>query len=232
MRIIHTIRKFSAEISNGAGFILNLLFPEKCAGCGKNNETLCRECGLKLPRLEQNEHGETYLIAAVDYKNKIIKKIIWRLKYKKSKQAGKALAQLLYERSLEEISELANFSNLGSCLFIPIPLSRERLKERGFNQSELVAGYFLEKLNANLIVSTDILYKIKETPTQVSIKNRPLRLANLKGAFAVKNPDKAAGKTVFLIDDVSTTGATLYEASEALKKAGAKKIISLVIAKG
>ena len=89
-----------------------------------------------------------------------------------------------------------------------------------------------KKFQKQIKVETDILYKIKETPTQVSIKNKEKRLKNLSNVFEIKNSEKIKDKNIILIDDVSTTGATLEEASRSLKNSGAKKIISLVVAHG
>ena len=78
----------------------------------------------------------------------------------------------------------------------------------------------------------DVLYKKKDTVSQVEIKDRKKRLENVKGVFAVKNPEAIKNKVIILIDDVTTTGATLAEASHILKQSGAKKVIGVVVARG
>ena len=120
--------------------------------------------------------------------------------------------------------------NADDWLIIPVPLSKNRLKERGYNQAELIAEYFSEKIKIQICAGA--LMKTKDTPAQVSVKNRKERLKNLDGAFAVKNPELVEGKNIILIDDVSTTGATLREAKKTLKLAGAKKVLALVVARG
>ncbi|MDP2668721.1 MAG: double zinc ribbon domain-containing protein [bacterium] len=134
-------------------------------------------------------------------------------------------------------------SALPNFLAIPIPLHFKRQYERGFNQAELLAREF-SKITG-IAMRNDILKKIKETPAQVEVQNKELRLKNLENAFEVSLPPHrpsllrrgAEGgvvleKTIILIDDVSTTGATLMHAATALKNAGAKEIVGFVVAHG
>jgi len=81
-------------------------------------------------------------------------------------------------------------------------------------------------------METNVLYKIKETISQVEIKDRNKRLKNIQGVFAVKNSEIIRNKVIILVDDITTTGATLNEAGRVLKQAGGKKIIGLTVAKG
>jgi competence protein ComFC len=196
---------------------LNLLFPSKCLGCGKENEILCPECLRRIdyPTLLKSNN----ILAATDYNDELAKKAIWLLKYRGIKQIAEPLAELIKQRTLEKIK-------IKNPVFIPIPLSSKRLKERGFNQSELIAKYLSDT------TITNVLYKTKETVSQVSIKDREKRLNNLKGSFAVKNAELIKDKNIILIDDVSTTGATIAEVKRVLREAGAKNIVALVVARG
>lgn len=206
--------------------ILNFLFPQKCIGCGKENEILCRECLKRIdyPTLIKSNN----IFAATDYNDEIAKKAIWLLKYRKAKHLAEPLAELIYQRFFKDRPLFP--AKVGPWLIIPIPLSKNRFRERGYNQAELIAKYLAEKISAPML--NNILVKIKETPSQVSIKDRKERLENLNGAFAIKDAEKIKDKNIILIDDVSTTGATIREAQKALKTAGAKKIIALVAARG
>lgn len=201
--------------------ILNFLFPQKCTGCGKENELLCRKCLGKIgfSSLIKDKN----IFSASDYNDEIIKKAVWMLKYRGIKQLAEPLAELMRQRLWQKISK-------GAWIIIPIPVSKKRFKERGFNQTELIAKEFA--LKTDLEIKKDILYKTKETPTQVSIKNKEERLKNLNGAFSVKNPDLIKSKNIILIDDVSTTGATITEARKVLRGAGAKRVIAIVVARG
>ena len=197
--------------------VLNFLFPQKCVGCGKKNKILCQEC---LKRIDYPAFLKcNNIFAASDYNDETVKKAIWLLKYRGIKQIAEPLAELIKQRIWEKIK-------FKDATIIPIPLSRTRMRERGFNQSELIAKYLSDK------VITNVLYKIKETASQVSLKNREERLNNLKDCFAIKNPEIIKDKNIILIDDVSTTGATVREARKVLRPAGAKKIIALVVARG
>ncbi|MBU2109756.1 ComF family protein [Patescibacteria group bacterium] len=209
--------------------ILNFLFPQKCLGCGKENEVLCQRCLESISYSTLTKYSNIF--AASDYGDETVKKAIWMLKYRGIKGMADPLAELMFRRIWPKIDKT-------DWLIVPIPISPKSLKKRGFNQSELIAQEFAKKIQTsdvdakNIGCLTDALYKIKETPSQVSIKNREQRLNNLKDAFAVKNSHLIAGRNILLIDDVSTTGATIREACRVLRESGAKKIIGLVVARG
>jgi ComF family protein len=113
-------------------------------------------------------------------------------------------------------------------ILVPIPLHRRKLRERGFNQAELLAEELAASFRAP--ARTDILSRIKYATPQSKIKRREERLKNAAGLYAVKNslPEKT---TVILVDDVSTTGATLEEAAHVLKAAGAKQVWAFTVAR-
>lgn len=220
---------------------LNILFPQECIWCGKNGHIICKMCMNLIPLPEDISYGETGpsaipTIAASCYKNEIIKNAIWLLKYKKIKTAAKPLAELICERCIEDLSEIDAFYSIKDFLIIPIPVSKKKLMERGFNQAEIIALNVMVGLQdkmplKRILFDGNLLKKIRETSSQVSVKDRTKRLKNLKGSFAIKNPEKIKNKNIILIDDVSTTGATIYEASSVLKKSGARIIIPIVVAR-
>jgi len=111
---------------------------------------------------------------------------------------------------------------------VPVPLAPSRLRERGFNQAELLAREVAGALNLPLCSA---LVKVRETAPQTSLK-REQRMDNLKEAFKVEDPFLIAGRTVLLIDDVFTTGATVGECSRVLTNAGAKEVYVLTAAAG
>ncbi|NOY35880.1 MAG: ComF family protein [bacterium] len=207
--------------------ILSVLYPQKCLGCGLKNEILCRRCVQKIDYPTLPASGNVF--AAADYNDGFAKKTIWLLKYRKIKTAAKPLAELLHTRIVQRPS-LAAALKKGSWIIIPVPLSKKRLRERGFNQSELIARNLSDRMSVRM--APDVLYKLKDTPSQVSIKDRKERLANLTDSFAAKNTRLVKDKNVILVDDVTTTGATLKEAHKTLRAAGAKKVIALVVARG
>lgn len=210
--------------------ILDILFPVSCIRCKTKNTPLCKKCIQNIPPPAHNT-SQTNIISIFSYKNAVTRKAISSLKYKNNKDIGKIFADLLYDIVLDELNEQNIFSNFNNPLLIPIPLSKKRLRERGFNQSELLAKEmsFIDN-GSSFTLATDVLYKVRNTPSQVSIKDRQKRLQNLRGCFSVKNPDKIKNRNIILIDDVTTTGATINEAKKTLLKAGAKKVIAFTIA--
>jgi ComF family protein len=112
-------------------------------------------------------------------------------------------------------------------LVVPIPLGVKRLRERGYNQAGLLAHPFA--LALQLPYRPRALKRIKETRTQVGL-SIPQRRKNVEGAFKA-DPDIVSGKSVIVMDDVMTTGATLDEAGQALKQAGASQVVGFSLAK-
>lgn len=113
-------------------------------------------------------------------------------------------------------------------LIIPVPLHPSRERMRGFNQARLIAYVLGEKLE--LSVRRDILKKIKKTRPQMELP-REERLKNILEAFAVSDTAAVRNQTCILVDDVKTTGATLESATRALKRAGAKRVWALTVAR-
>ena len=114
-------------------------------------------------------------------------------------------------------------------MLVPIPLHWRKEKQRGFNQAHLIAEQFAK--NTGLVTAKNILKRMKNTASQVELKDKEKREINVRGCFAVEKPELLFQKNVIIIDDVFTTGATMKEAASVIKKAGAKKIIGLVVAK-
>ena len=113
-------------------------------------------------------------------------------------------------------------------VMIPVPLHIRRLRERGFNQALLL----VKELNRRIGIPYEerALKKIKDTPVQIALKKRERR-KNLTGVFQVKDTGTIKGKSVVLVDDVYTTGATVNECSRALLKAGAEQVAVLTVAR-
>ena len=208
--------------------IADWLWPEKCLGCKrKNSGYLCPECLNKIPPCFDNSN----ILAAASYKSPIVKKAIRLLKYRRAKKLAEPLAKLIFQRILQgQHSMLPLLTLKDEALIIPIPLSKKRLRERGFNQAELIARILSDKLSVK--IACNVLEKIKHTESQVKAGKQEKRLKNLKGSFRVSRPELIKEKNIILVDDVATTGATLFEAGRVLKKSGAREIIPIVVAKG
>jgi len=206
---------------------LNFIFPNFCLGCLKKDTVLCDKCLSKIPLT--NERVDKNIFSVFEYRNAVIRKMIWSLKYRGHKILATKLAQILHDKILEELSDLQTFDNFMKPLLIPIPLSKERLKERGFNQASIIIEQ-LQSINNIFSPAFGVLIKIKDTPNQASLKNKKERKENIKNCFEVKFPEKIKGRNIILIDDVTTTGATIKEARKVLSKAGAKKVIAFTVA--
>ncbi|MDP2789052.1 MAG: phosphoribosyltransferase family protein [bacterium] len=184
---------------------------------------------MKCPAAERESLKWIYPI--FDYRHPCIKKAIWLLKYKNNKRLGVIFAEAIYGRILEELSELSVMENFREPILIPVPLSKKRYRERGFNQAKLLCEQLVEiDASKNFKLNTDILIKSKDTKHQAHIENRTQRLKNIVGSFSVKNKELIKNKNIILIDDVTTTGATLSEAKKVLRQEGAKKIIAFTVA--
>jgi competence protein ComFC len=210
-------------------FILDLIFPKFCLGCKKEGTFLCEDCFsiLEISTTHQKFKGKNLadLYFPVDYENFLVKRLIQNFKYPPLiKELKKELAFLIISHFLL-LDKKPDFSDF---ILVPIPLSKKKLKWRGFNQAEEIAKELAEFLKIPLI--SDCLIKTKETKDQVELSEKE-RKENVKGVFFIKNKEKITGKNILLIDDVFTTGATMEEAARVLKEAGAEKIVGIVIAR-
>jgi len=117
----------------------------------------------------------------------------------------------------------------GADLIVPVPLHSKRLRQRGFNQAILLGEIFSHRWGVPL--SRNNLRRIRWTEPQVNL-GAAERAANVKGAFAVTSEEEIAGRRIFLVDDVYTTGSTVKECSRVLLKGGAAEIAVLTVARG
>ncbi len=230
------------NIING---LLSLLFPTECAGCKRYIKDfkyvyVCPACYDGLRQLQdricpacakpiQSEHADgcrecrergnefSYVLAAGVFEG-ALKEMIHYMKFNNKKSAAKVAAGLIMERV-----DLKIF--IGADMIVPAPLSSASSTARGYNQTYEVAKYLSEKTGIPLMQS---VRKIKETPAQNTL-DRKERLKNLKGAFETKGA--VEGKTIIVVDDVFTTGATINEIARTLKKASAMEVRGLVIAR-
>lgn len=203
--------------------IIELIYPERniCFICDEFDESiknhLCSECKSKLEFIESSIEDD--IICPLKYTDDI-REIIFKYKYSKKSYLYKMLGPLLLTEFLKR--------NIDIDLIVPIPLSKRKKAKRGFNQSELLASFLSEKLNIEM--DTKNLIKHKKTKSQSGL-SKPLRRENIKGAFSIKE-NVFEGKTVLIVDDIMTTGATYNEAKRNIINAGAKKTYLITIASG
>ncbi len=148
-------------------------------------------------------------------------RLIHRFKYGKKIPLGRRLAQRLGDAVARE-KEFA-----GCDLIVPVPLHRARYRERGFDQSEILAEGVSEV--ANIPLARRILKRKKNTKDQTYL-NAQQRAENVRDAFSISQPEIAKNKKLILVDDVTTTGATLNECARMLQDSGAKSIFSATLA--
>lgn len=153
----------------------------------------------------------------------VMKKAIHLLKYNKKTGIMRSLQKIIrsYFNCLN-----SSFPSLD--LVVPIPLHRKKLRERGFNQAELIAKVVAKHLQVRLTKGN--LKRTKATTTQTSL-DRKERRRNLREAFTVRNRDEFQAKNVLLVDDVYTTGTTIKEAAKVLKEAGVKEVYVFALAR-
>lgn len=215
--------------------ILDIVFPAKCIMCGKTGMDLCGTCLGNIPMAERE--SAKWIFPLYDYRHPFIKKSLWLLKYSGKKRLANIFAETIYDKILEELSDLSMMENFHEAILIPIPLSPRRYHERGFNQAELICREIIRLAKTRgevFALANNILIKIKETEHQARIKNRNVRFKNLVGSFAIKNEKQNAksikNRNIILVDDITTTGATLNEARKVLRQAGARKVIAFTVA--
>lgn len=210
-------------------FLLDILFPVKCIGCQIRNDILCPSCTSKIQCVERETEKDIW--AVFDYRDPLIKKAIWELKYHHKRYLGQKLGKLLYESLIEEVSDLKTNVPGRSILVIPVPISIKKKKKRGYNQALTIARGFCRSAHPQIFeLNNNIIFKKIETIPQAKITNRSRRLQNVRGVFGIKNKESVKGRTIIIIDDVTTTGGTINEVIKILKKAGAKKIVGFAIA--
>lgn len=209
-------------------YLLEILFPDKCIGCQTKGNIICNNCVFKISKATRETTGD--IIGCFDYRELIIKKAIWDLKYHHKKYLGLRLGELLYETLLEDIYDIETYTKGSPIIVIPVPMSIKKINTRKYNQAYIIAKGFCSKNKKSFILKNNIIFKGKDTLPQAKITNRKRRLENIKGVFNIKNSKLIKNKTIIIIDDVTTTGGTINEIIKILKKSGAKKVIGFAVA--
>ena len=169
------------------------------------------------------------ILSWFDYRDRLVRQAVFELKYRGNKKVARLLATTLYDELLAFLEEYAPLTNFTEPLLVPIPLSKTRESERGFNQCKLLVDILLEMDGGRNFTLSFALTKCKDTGSQTKMDTRKKRLENLKGCF-VADGKAVEGRNIILIDDVATTGATLVEARKTLLRAGARKVIAFTVA--
>lgn len=207
-------------------FLLDILFPQKLLI--RELEGMPEEEFISRAGKAARPPGKG-ILSCFDYHDALVRQAVWELKYRGNKKIARLLGVALYDELIAFLEEFAPLMSFTEPLLVPIPLSKTRESERGFNQCELLTDVLMELDGRRNFTLSHALAKRKDTPSQTKSDTRKKRLENLKDCFAA---DEGAVKSrnIILIDDVATTGATLGEARRTLLRAGARKVIAFTIA--
>ena len=208
--------------------ILNLIYPPVCGLCEKIcNEYLCKKCEIKINKYKINSIRRV--------KDKYFDELICVFKYEdiirdtliKYKFHNKAYLYKIFSKIIIKNKKICGFLK-NYDIIIPVPISKKRKIQRGYNQSYLIAREIARYMNIKY--KNKCLIKQKDTIEQSKL-NKNERKTNIQDAYRVIKKEKLFNKNVILLDDIYTTGSTVNECAKMLKKAGANRIGVLAIAK-
>ena len=207
-------------------YVIGLLYPRKCPFCTKIIEEkllYCSSCAKKLPYIPNQLQPRSFKYVdeaySVFYYKDEVRDSILRYKFSALSAYSQVYGQFL-RKCIDE--------NGISCDIISwVPLSRRRLRHRGYDQAKLLAkecaDYFGEECKA-------LLFKVRHNKAQSGLSDASARKTNVKNAYVFKSDTDIRSKTVLLLDDVVTTGSTVSECAKMLKQAGAARVIVLSVA--
>jgi ComF family protein len=216
--------------------LLDFFFPRYCLGCGREGAYFCQRCREHLPFQEPpychacgkslDHHPDCDELApellelrSVFRFEGVVKKAVHQLKYNNLRDIAEPLGGFM--------ADFLKSNSLSGDALVPVPLHKSRLRERGYNQSELLA-LVLHRLTG-LPVFLDALRKVKPTPPQadsLSVEQRRLAVVDAFGCY-----NGLKGRRVILVDDVATSGATLSACARVLTAAGASEVRALTLAR-
>ena len=235
-----------------AASVLDLVFPRHCAACGgvvdrpeghvcwecfrgielRGDSAACDRCGLRVEGPVQhaflcsvcrdNEPAFERARSAGRFGG-VLRELLLQFKYGRATWLRDDLAGILHG------CVLADFACAEVDAVVPVPLHSVKQRHRGYNQAALLAGEIARRLERPYV--GDALARIRPTPTQTRL-DAAARRRNVRGAFSVPAAEWVRGRTVLLVDDVMTTGATLDAASAALRQAGAWRVWAATVARG
>jgi len=236
------ILTFSAWLPRASDLVLDLLFPPQCVCCNADGSFLCDDCRRNIQPIDApfcpvcgypgarhpddcrqcHSHPLHHLrgIRSVAlFESRPLRTAIHKFKYQNYHVLAKSLAPLL--------ATCYTTTKLNTETIVPVPLHRTRYKYRGYNQAELLANELAKLIHQPINAQT--LIRHRSTKSQMTL-NAVERQHNVANAFICRN-NHLQNKTVLLIDDVCTTGATLDACAEAMRQAGAEAVFGLTLAR-
>ena len=229
--------------------LLDFFLPRLCVFCGETVEgealaSVCQACEAKVERVASplcpccgrlfpNRDGDDHLCGPCQTEPPPFSRARAAALYDEDGPSGQAIKRFKYNRRQDMLPVMHHWLKQSLCLELvkeadliaPVPLHPSRLRQRGFNQALLLAQAFPE-----VPLERELLVRQRHTPPQAGLNPRERR-DNVKGAFAVPRPDLVKGKRILLIDDVFTTGATVRECARVLRRAGAREVDVLTVAR-
>lgn len=242
LRLLSLLWKVTLFFSHS---ILDFFYPPHCSVCrvilGRNESVVCESCWDRVKVIDsacsrcgcplggknelcKNCSGKNFkfsrarVLASYD---QIVQNLIHLFKYRQKVSVGRRLAKML----AESVAQDSTFS--GTNLIVPVPLHKSRMRERGYNQSAVIA----KELSRTLGVPTrnDVLIRRHRTEEQAKLPAEE-REKNVADAFAVRKPDQVSHKRILIVDDVLTTGSTLNACAQKLLEAGATEVFVATLA--
>lgn len=212
----------------GRSWLLDLIFPPKCTFCTKilehPGDLMCPDCQRTLPwlvgtRAEKRVEFVETCVSALRYQERV-KQSIHRFKFTGrswyAKTYGVLTAQCVHDH-LNGAYDVISW----------VPVSKKRKRERGYDQSFLLASAMAGHLGREPV---ELLRKVRNNPAQSGLTEAARRRANVMDAYEAPWPERLAGKRVLLVDDVVTTGETLSECARTLRMAGAEGVVCVTLA--
>lgn len=251
----NTFSSFFEIVRHWANVTLNVFFPKLCLACAKKMQeprgrSICSDClkkfhPVKYPFCERcgtelSDGGALcfscrkpskfycdFIRSAARFEDPL-RTLIHKLKYTATSDF---IAEEISFLLLDAWMKFPEFSQTTVMTCVPLHASRKR--ERGYNQSELLARALyrtLKQSEAKIQFAPQLLKRVRRTPPQTHL-SRTERMKNLEGAFTCLQPQSVRGQSILVIDDVATTAATLQECAKTLKNAGAQQVFALTIAR-
>lgn len=238
--VFNTFIHIAREVGRG---VCGLAFPNVCICCGlettEEERQLCSFCkeerftdanpanmpsssGVILPDCVSVQHA----LWQFD-KGGALQAVMHYLKYERLTGVGIELGGLMAERMLKHPA-LKRIISKGDCVLLPVPLHFLKFRKRGFNQAFMIARGIQKALDIPICSLKDVV-RTKNTRTQTGF-TIARRISNISGAFRVNNPEAFRGKTVFIVDDVFTTGSTTFELARTVSETGSRDIVILTAA--
>jgi ComF family protein len=220
-------------------WLLEQIFPSRCIVCARRGTALCRRCRDRLPYMPTGVCRRCATIlaprgacrgcrnlspalnrvwAALAYDGPARRAVV-TLKFRGGRYLVETMGDLM--------RDAVRLRPVQADLVVPVPLAPRRLRARGFNQAELLARELMPVVGGALTV--DLLRRVDRPPQQTLAATE--RLTNLRGTFACTQPGSVRGRTVLLVDDVITTGATVSACADTLADAGAARVCALAFAR-